>query len=228
VLPPQYRILVFEGEIMKCTRRNIFVLSLSLALMWVITFSAKFVEYINITEFRILALVLINLLNGLTALIAMKLTDMKIEIDLRVKHQYLIGLMLALGLSAVIAIIPALCGFSLVGAHTNFSWFTLIYHLFFNLLIIGPVEEFIYRIYLQDAFVSFFKKNPWLGVVIASFLFGLWHIINGNLFKVLFAFFIGLVFGFAKYKIKGCGYPGVAFGHGVYNFLNILVRMFIV
>ena len=38
----------------------------------------------------------------------------------------------------------------------------------------------------------------------------------------------GLVFGFAKYKIKDCGYVGVSFGHGLYDFLNILVRMFIV
>ena len=213
---------------MKCTKRNIIVLSLSLAMICVITFSAKFVGYLDISEFRILALVLINLLNGLIALIAMKLTDMKIEISLRNKRQYLIGLAIALGLSGVIAVIPALCGFSLVGNHADFSWYTLIYHFLFYLFIIGPVEEFVFRVYLQDAFVSFCKKRPWLGVVIASLLFGFWHIINGNLFKVLFTFFIGLVFGFAKHKIKDCGYIGVAFGHGVYDFLNTLVRMFIV
>ena len=39
---------------------------------------------------------------------------------------------------------------------------------------------------------------------------------------------IGLVFGFAKYKIKDCGYVGVALAHGLYDFLNTVVRMFIV
>lgn len=46
--------------------------------------------------------------------------------------------------------------------------------------------------------------------------------------QVLFTFGIGLVFGFAKYKIKDCKYPGLAFGHGLYDFINTLVRMFVV
>ena len=58
-----------------------------------------------------------------------------------------------------IAIIPALCGFSLVGEHTDFSWFTIIYDFLFYMLIIGPVEEFVFRVYLQDTFVSFFEKK---------------------------------------------------------------------
>ena len=96
------------------------------------------------------------------------------------------------------------------------------------MLIIGPVEEFVFRVYLQDMFVSFFKKQKWIGVVVSSFLFGLWHMINGNVIQVLFTFGIGLVFGFAKYKIKDCGYIGVSFGHGLYDFLNTVVRMFVV
>lgn len=77
----------------------------------------RFIKYIDITAFKIIAQVFLNLSNGLIALITMKLTDMKIEIDLRNKHQYLIG------------------------------------------------------------------------IVIASFLFGLWHIINRSIIQVLFTFF---------------------------------------
>ena len=51
---------------------------------------------------------------------------------------------------------------------------------------------------------------------------------NGNVVQVLFTFCIGIVFGFSKYKIKDCGYVGVSVGHGLYDFLNTLVRMFIV
>lgn len=158
----------------------------------------------------------------------MKLTGMTVKVDFKNKRQYLIGVAVALSLSVVIAIIPALCGFSLVGGHTDFSWFNLVYDFLFYLLIIGPVEEFVFRVYLQEIVVSFFEKQKWLGVVIAAFLFGLWHIINGNIVQVLFTFGIGLVFGFAKYKIKDCSYVSVALGHGVYDFLNTLVRMFIV
>lgn len=216
-----------QCDIMKITKKNILILSLSLVLICAVTFSVRFIKNIDITAFKIIAQVFLNLLNGLIAWTAMKLTDIKFEIDFKNKHQYLIGAAIALALSVMIAIIPALCGFSLVGNHTDFSRFALIYDFLFYLLVIGPVEEFIFRVYLQNAFVSFFKKNKWIGVVIASFLFGLWHIINGNIAQVLFTFGIGLVFGFAKYKIKDCGYIGVAFGHGLYDFLNSLVRMFI-
>ena len=158
----------------------------------------------------------------------MKLAEMEVDLDLKNKRQYWIGVKIALVLSVAIAIIPAFCGFSLIGNHTDFSWFVLIYDLLFYMLVIGPVEELVFRVYLQNTFVSFFEKHKWLGVVIASFLFGLWHIINGNVVQVLFTFGIGLVFGFAKYKIKDCGYVGVSVGHGLYDFLNTLVRMFIV
>lgn len=212
---------------MEFTRRNIVILSLSLVMICAVTFSARFIKYIDVTALKIIAQVFLNLFNGLIALIAMKSTGMKINIDLKNKRQYLIGAVIALALSVVIAVVPALCGFSLIGDHADFSWFVLVYDLLFYLLIIGPVEEFVFRVYLQDTFVSFFEKRKWLGVVLASFLFGSWHLINGNIIQVLFTFGIGLVFGFAKYKIRDCGYIGVAFGHGLYDFLNTLVRMLI-
>lgn len=213
---------------MEKTKRNIATLCISVVFMIAITFFARFVKIIDILWLRIAALVGLNLLNGVVALIAMKITRMKINIDFKNKHQIFIGAVIAITLSVFIAIIPALCGFSLVGEHTDFSWFTIIYDFLFYMLIIGPVEEFVFRVYLQDTFVSFFEKKKWIGVVVASFLFGLWHIINGSIIQVIFTFGIGLVFGFAKYKIKDCGYIGVSFGHGLYDFLNTIVRMFIV
>ena len=213
---------------MNLTKKNIVILCCSIAMICAVTFSLRFIKYIDTSACKIAFNVGINLLNGFIAWIAMKLAGMKIDIDLKNKRQYLIGAAIALALSVVIAIIPALCGVSLVGNHEDFSWIVLIYDLLFYLLIIGPVEEFVFRVYLQDAFVSFFEKHKWLGVVIASFLFGLWHIINGNVVQVLFTFCIGLVFGFAKYKIKNCGYVGVSVGHGLYDFMCSIVTMFIV
>ena len=67
---------------------------------------------------------------------------------------------------------------------------------------VGFLEELIFRVYIQDTFISFFNKNKWIGVVIASFIFGLWHLINASLVQVLFTFMIGLVFGLSKYLIK--------------------------
>lgn len=208
-------------------KRNMLVLFCSLICIAGVTFLGRFVKFIPILPFRIAALVQINLLNGLIAWIAMRMTEMKINIDVRNKRQYAIGAGLALILSFCIAVLPALFGVSLVGEHTDFSWFSLIYDLLFYMLIIGPIEELVFRVYLQDTLIAFFDKHQWVGVVLASLLFGLWHIINGNMLQALFTFGIGLVFGFAKYKIKDCGYIGVALGHGLYDFLNTLVRMFI-
>lgn len=213
---------------MEKTKKNITVLCCSLICIAGVTFLVQFVGYIHMVWLRIAALVGINLLNGLIAFLAMKLTGMKIQPDFGNKRQYLIGTGIALALSVAIAVIPALCGFSLVGEHTDFSWFRFLYNLLFCLLIVGPVEEFVFRVYLQNVFISFFDKHRWVGVVISALLFGLWHIINGNIFQVLFTFGIGLVFGFAKYKIRKCGYAGVALGHGLYDFLNVLVGMFLV
>ena len=213
---------------MKVKKRDIVIFSISLVMICLVTFSARLVKNIDIPGLREIVLIFINLLNGLIALIAAKLSNMKIDIDLRNKCQYLIGVLIAFVLSAAIAIVPALCGFSLIGNHMDFSWPVLINDFWFYMLIIGPVEEFVFRVYLQETLISFFEKNKWLGVVIASFLFGLWHLINGSFIQVIFTFGMGLVFGFAKYKIKECGYVGVAFAHGLYDFLNTVVRMLIV
>ena len=213
---------------MKIAKRNISILCVSIVCIVGVTFLGSLLKYINTSWIRIAANVGIFLLNGIVAWIAMKLTGMELNIDFKNKRQYLIGAAIALALSVVIAIIPALCGVSLIGNRADFSWFVVVYDFLFYLLIVGPVEEFVFRVYLQDALVSFFVKHKWMGVVIASFLFGLWHIINGNVVQVLFTFGIGLVLGFAKYYIKDCGYVAVSFGHGLYDFLNTLVRIFIV
>ena len=131
-------------------------------------------------------------------------------------------------MSLFIAFIPAWCGHSIVGAHTKYDLGTLLFAIFFYFLIIGPVEELIFRVYYQETFISFFNKNKWIGVIIASALFGMWHLINGSPLQVLFTFGIGLVFGFAKYFIKRFKYLGVSFAHGLYDFLNIIVTMFVI
>ena len=46
--------------------------------------------------------------------------------------------------------------------------------------------------------------------------------------QVLFTFGIGLVFGLAKYFIKQYKYLGLAFAHGLYDFLNVVVTMFVI
>ncbi len=210
------------------SKRNLIVLSFSLLCMVGITYLGRYVNSITALWDKIAALVCINLLNGLTAFAAMKLTGMKIQVDFRNKRQYLIGAAIALSLWIVLILLPLLFDISLAGRKTPFSLFQITYEFLFYFLIIGPVEEFIFRVYLQDTLVSFFEHHRWAGVVLTSFLFGCWHLINGSVFQALFTFGIGLVFGFAKYLINDFGYGGAAFSHGLYSFLLTLTRMFLI
>ena len=99
-------------------------------------------------------------------------------------------------------------------------------NLFYLLLIIGPVEEMIFRLYYQNTFISFFKKYKWIGIIIASIIFGLFHIFNGWI-SVLITFGIGLIFGFSKEYIKDIHYPGISFAHGLYDlFLRVITYIF--
>ena len=210
-------------------KKKIIILVVTTILICVFTFLGGLINiHIDNLILRRLFVIFINLLNGATAFVAIKLTGVKIGIELKNFWQYLIGLGIALTLSLFIAFIPAWCGHSLVGVHTNYDIGTLIYAFFFFLLVIGPVEELVFRVYYQETFMSFFNKHKWIGVIIASALFGIWHLINGSLLQVLFTFGIGLVFGFAKYFIKRFKYLGVSFAHGLYDFLNIIVTMFVI
>ena len=210
-------------------KKKIVILVITTAVIVGITFlGGILVPSIENIVLRRIASISFNLCNAVVAFIAIKLTGIKIGIELKNYLQFVIGLGIALTLSLCLAFIPAWCGHSLVGQHLDYNLGTLIYAFFFYLLVIGPVEELVFRVYYQETFISFFRKNKWIGVIIASALFGLWHLVNGSFIQVLFTFGIGLVFGLAKYFIKQYKYLGLAFTHGLYDFLNVVVTMFVI
>lgn len=209
-------------------KKKIIVLLISILLISGITFLGGLCMSVEQLWLKIVLLALANLCNGAVAVIAMRITDMKPDLDIKNARQYGIGIIIGLLLSLTIAFIPALCGFSLIGSHKDFSWFSLIYNFLNYFLIIGPVEELIFREYIQETLVSFFDKGKYIGVVTTALIFGSWHWINGSFVQVLFTSGIGLVFGTCKYLIKDCKCPGLAVGHGLYDFLNEIVRIVIV
>ena len=213
---------------MQKRNRKIIILIAAVFLMVAVTFSVRFLKFLPSGGLRIAGLVSLNLLNGAVSLAALRLSRLKIRLECRNWRQYALGVALAVILSLCIAVIPSLFGLYLVGEGTAVSLTELLYDFFFYLLVIGPVEELMFRVYLQELFMDFLPQKKWLGVVLASLLFGLYHWINGNLMQVIFTFGIGLYFGFAKYKLKNCGYTAVALGHGLYDFLNTVIRMFLI
>ena len=209
-------------------KKRIVMLVISIVLMSGITFFGGLCMSNEQMWIKIMSVALFNLCNGAVAVIAMRITDMMPEFDIKNFKQYGIGIIIALFLSFMFAFFPALCGFSLVGPHKEFSWFSIIYSFLICFLIIGPVEELVFRVYIQDTLVSFYNKGKYKGVVMAALIFGLWHWINGSFVQVLFTFGFGLIFGTCKYMIKDFQYPGLAVGHGLYDFLIEIVKIFII
>ena len=209
-------------------KKRIIVLIITTVIIIGLTFLKWPIGLIDSLYIRRVLSILLYLLMGATAFIACKITAVKIDIELKNYWQYIIGIAVACTLSLLLAFIPAWAGHSLVGGHIDYNIGEFLFYLFFYLLVVGPMEELIFREYYQDTFCEFFTKNKWIGAVIAAAIFGLWHIINGSLLQVLFTFIIGLVFGLGKHFIKKFTYLGGSFGHGLYDFLNIIVRMFVI
>ena len=116
-----------------------------------LTFSYTYIEPI-MTNFFVNCLA--NLLLGFIAFIFIKLSGMKVDYGFRNKKSYFIGVSIAIILALFFDVIPALLEPSLVGSHTDFVLSSFICQLFYYILIIGPVEELIFRVYIQDTVVS--------------------------------------------------------------------------
>ena len=207
-------------------KKKIITLIVVTLVICLLTFLPSIVPLTGLRGFLFRIFIYINIAGASIA--GMLLTGIKIDFDVKNKWQYFIGLGIALTISFFAAFLPAILGHSIVGDHQDFVWYVFLLDFVFFVLFVGPVEELVFRVYYQETFCGFFKKQKWIGVIIAAALFGLWHLINGGLFQVFFTFGFGLIFGFAKYFIKNCKYLGLALGHGVYDFLNIVVCMFVI
>lgn len=187
--------------------------------------AAKFIPSTGIYGLNLTLNIIYNLLIGASAFVACKLLEIQIDFEWKDYKQYIIGFCITIGLLAIV-IIFTVCGLRMIGSHTSFDTFEFIFRFFYYLLIIGPVEELVFRIFYQNFFISIFHKHKWIGVIIASLLFGMFHIFSG-LVSVLITFTIGLVFGFSKAYIKHLHYPGISLAHGLYDYLLMVARYII-
>ena len=209
---------------MDIKKKRLIILPIETALAVLLTFLPRILGSLGINTFPGFNII-VYLLIAITAFFAIKLSELKIDFEWKNYKQFLIGAGVALILSLLIAWLPAIFGHSIVGSYTEFKLSEFFLKLFFYFLIVGPVEELLFRIYYQKVFVSFLKKDRFIAVLFSSILFGLWHWINGSFLQVIFTFGIGLVFGMCKEYIKDVHYPGISFAHGLYDFLNYIVRI---
>ena len=222
--------MIREQQKKVSTGRKLVILAVVMAACVGLTFSGGLLALIEITWLKRLLNCAVYALLSVPAIIGMKLSGISIkkQLDFANAKQYLWALAVFAFLSLSIAVLPALFGTSLIGQHADFPPLDIAYYALFYIVFVGPVEELIFRGYVQELFVEILPKNKWLGAVIAAAIFGLWHWVNGSIFQVLFAFLIGSVFGLTKYFFKNCTLISEALGHGLYDFMNIIIRIVLI
>lgn len=212
------------------TAKKLIILAVVMAVIVCITLCTRLFSLIENAWLRRLLSCLQYAVLAVPAVVGMKLSgiSLKEQMDFANKKQYLWAIVIFAALSLSVAVIPALFGVSFIGGHTEPPAVLVAYSALFYIGFVGTVEELIFRGYIQEIFVDILPKHKWFGAVIAAAIFGLWHWVNGSFVQVLFTFAIGAFIGLMKYFIKNCTLISAALGHGLYDFMNIIVRIFLI
>ena len=106
------------------------------------------------------------------------------------------------------------------------SLFILVYQIFKLIIFVGLGEEIIWRGYMFEEIKGLTSSGVWT-VVISSVLFGIWHYpIGQNILQVLVTAILGLIYGFARLKIRNCTTLSVGIAHGLHDsFIAVLSYM---
>ena len=174
--------------------------------------------------------IVFNIIIAIITVFAMKITKMEIDTNYKNYKQYIIGIDLCALLILLFGIIPLSCGTNFfVGPRQEFSRFAFIYNLFQYIVIIGPVEELLFRFYIQDTIKDFLPNLKWISVIVSSIIFGAFHVNFNLMFYIIKACsvsFLGLFFGGVEYYFdKDFGYFGLALCHGLYDFLLDVISL---
>ncbi|WP_300386738.1 type II CAAX endopeptidase family protein [Clostridium sp.] len=95
----------------------------------------------------------------------------------------------------------------------------LIYITLFNIFVVAPCEEFVFRGYFFEK-LKVICSNSLIANIISSILFGLIHYINKRSLALIIApTIIGFIFTVFKEKIKNCSLLSLSIAHGLNNSL---------
>ena len=93
--------------------------------------------------------IVLNIIIAIITVFAMIITKMEIDTNYKNYKQYIIGIDLCALLILLFGIIPLSCGTNFfVGSRQEFNLFAFIYYLFQYIVIIGTVEELLFRLKL--------------------------------------------------------------------------------
>lgn len=137
-------------------------------------------------------------------------------------RQILIGIVLALLLTAVFTILPIALGFKEIVGSTDYShaW-QFAYQFAYSILGVALAEELVFRGYIFHKLLEL-RNNRWFAIVISSLIFGFFHVLTGNIIQLFMTALLGFLFCLFREKIKNCSLLSLIIAHGVYGALIVL------
>ncbi|MDY0828258.1 CPBP family intramembrane glutamic endopeptidase [Microbacterium sp. BG28] len=132
----------------------------------------------------------------------------------RPARQVIAGILLAVLLLMLVVGVPALAGAEvggIVGAGQNTLWFALV-----SSLTVGVAEELMFRGYLLGRLRIALASRVG-AIIVSSVLFGLLHLVSGDIVQVLVTACIGALLATARVVLPSCSLASVIVAHVLYD-----------
>jgi membrane protease YdiL (CAAX protease family) len=213
-----------ELEIKVSFKRNITILIICISILAVLTFAFRpLLTFSNSYTYSVIIQTLIYLLMLGTTICALFLSKMDLTFlkQGNLKNlllQFLFAFIVIIILLIIIVIIPSFFTdiHNIVGTNNR-----LIVPMLMDILIVGTIEEFIFRGYIFKIISEL--SNKWVGAILSSVLFGAWHLINGNIIQAILTTLIGLIFVLSLIVNKKANLLSVMVAHGFYDALLAVI-----
>lgn len=132
--------------------------------------------------------------------------------------QIVIGIGLGLGLSLILTLLPHIAGLGELvdnGKRYQYFWqfaFDFVYYI----AAVACIEEFVFRGIIYEK-LNIITKNEIAAIAISSVLFGLFHLLGGNIVQLVGTAVIGVILCIFRLKIKNCTTLSLIIAHGIYD-----------
>ena len=146
----------------------------------------------------------------------------------QVGQQLKVGVSIALCMSCVLVLLPMVLGgkYLVYGGEGYQSKESAIGGFVYFLLVVGLVEEFIFRGFLYGKLKEICQSDE-APIVISSLVFGLFHFSGGNFMQVIMASAIGAVYCWCMDNIPNCSLLSLIIAHGMHDWLiRVLASIF--
>ncbi len=205
-------------------KKLLFLVIGSLVCYWV---NSDIIDYMPLKAYRVFKFFM-PLLSAIPAIVIFVIDKRRIK-DLFPKgiiKQTILGLLLAALLLTVIAIKNGgLAMTNETAMFANHNWYK-VYISVYYLIMVGYMEEFTYRVMIQDYLIDMLGKFKIIAPFISACLFSVAHLyVAGNVLLII-AFVWGLIWGYLKYFCKDFTFYSAALSHGLYDYGLMIIPFF--